>query len=279
MDNPVSAPVSDQKIAVDVIYIAIADKVRTETQTLGNPVHVEVLGALFPEMKPEEIVDHLTAMVNVERFQDIKVHISSSGAAYLYSTNCISDQDAIEKVVAEETQAKIADKVRQDSAKHVQLTAMNALASLFPELDADRVQRYAKSVVGAEDCQDIQEIIGPTGIAYLYSEKFMTSNYATILARVEAKNPYATIAETVREESRVYPRPTKMTLFSDPVFQIESDQMQVVVETLLRRPEYQDLKKIVASTGAIYLYSAQYLDPAAAQWQVEWEEVEKNNNP
>jgi D-alanine-D-alanine ligase-like ATP-grasp enzyme len=55
--------------------------------------------------------------------------------------------------------------------------------------------------------------------------------------------------------------------------------METVVENLLRQPEYQDIKKIVATTGAIYLYSDKYLDPGAAQWQVQWEEVERHNNP
>jgi hypothetical protein len=278
MENTTATP-SVQKIAVDVIYIAIADKVRTDTESVGKPIHVETLGALFPDMKPEEIIDHLGEMVKIERYQDVKVYVSASGAAYLYSEKFLPASEAIEKIVAEETQGKIVDKVREDSAKTFQLTAIDALPTLFPDLEADRVQQYAQAVAGAENCPDIKQIIGPTGIAYLYSENFMTPHYASLLARAGAKNPYMTIAETVREESRVYPRPTNVALFYDPIFQIAGDQMETVVENLLRQPEYQDIKKIVATTGAIYLYSDKYLDPGAAQWQVQWEEVERHNNP
>ncbi len=279
MENTTAASPSVQKIAVDVIYIAIADKVRTETEGTGKPIHVEALGTLFPEMKPEEIIAHLTEMVKVERFQDVRVHVSANGTAYLYSEKYLPGVDAVEKIVAEETQLKIAEQVREDSEKICQLTAIDALPALFPDLEPDRVRQYTRGVAETADCQDIREIAGPTGIAYLYSENFMTPNFAGLLARAGAKNPYVTIAETVREESRVYARPTKVVLFYEPVFQIDGEQMQTVVENLLKQPEYQDIKKIVATTGAIYLYSDKLLHPGAAQWQVQWEEVEKANNP
>lgn len=279
MENAVPASPSVQKIAVDVIYIAIADKIRTDTVKLGKPIPVESLGALFPDMKPEEIVAHLGDMVKVERFQDVRVYVSASGAAYLYSETSIPSEQAIEQIIARETQVQIADKVREDSEKTFQLTALDALPALFTDLEAERVHHYARAVVGTEDCSDIQPITGPTGIEYLYSDKFMTNSYAGLLARTAAKNPYVTIAETVREESRVYPRPTKVAMFYDPFFQIDGDQMQTVVENLLRQAEYQDIKEIVASTGTIYLYSDKYLNSGAAQYQVQWEEVEKNNNP
>lgn len=279
MENTTAASPSVQKIAVDVIYIAIADKVRTDTESTGKPIHVEELGTLFPDMKSEEIVNHLTEMVKVERFQDVRVYISSSNAAYLYSDKYLPELEAVEKIVAEETQGQIAAKVREDSEKNIQLTAPSALVALFPDLEAERVQKYVTALLENTNYPDIRHVVGPTGLGYLYSVDHMTATYARLLARAEAKNPEAMIAETVREESQVYPRPTKVALFYEPLFQIEPDKLESVVESMLSRREYQDIKKIIASNGAIYLYSSVHMEPGFAERWVQWEEVEKALNP
>lgn len=267
-----------QKISVDVIYIAIADKVRTDSQSLGKPIHVETLGALFPDMKSEEIVNHLAEMVKVERFQDVKVQISKSGAAYLYSENSISSADATEKIVAEETQAQIVDQVREDSSKRIKLTPLASLGELFPELESERVKQYALAILEDASYPDIRHVAGPTGLVYLYSVNHMTETYARLLARVEANDPAALIAETVREESMIYPRPTQIGLFYAPVFHLQDCNMEAIVDSLLSREAYKDIKKIVAPTGAVYLYSDMYMEPALAERYVQWEEVEKLRN-
>ncbi len=263
----------------DPIHLTIVEKVRMDSETPGRLTHVEELGPLFPELTPEQIVAHLTELVKDEQFSDIRVTFSDSGAAFLYSDTFITPTEASEKIVAEEVQEKIASQVRQDSQVEIRLTPVESLVELAPKLEAAKVKGYATAMLGNVTYHDIRPLNGPTGIAYLYSETHMTRNYATILARIEAKDPYTTIAETVREESRVYPRPTRVGLFYEPLFQIESAQLEMIVEGLLRRPEYADIQKIVASTGAIYLYSNRYLEPAFAESWVEWEEVGRQNNP
>ena len=47
----------------------------------------------------------------------------------------------------------------------------------------------------------------------------------------------------------------------------------------LERQEFQDIKPIHASTGARYLYSNLYMDEDYAISLVEWEEVERDENP
>jgi hypothetical protein len=275
MENTVAAPQTVQKITVDVIYIAIADKVRTDTQSQNKPIHVETLAALFPDMKPEEIVNHLAEMVKVERYKDIQVQISSSGAAYLYSEKFISPENANEKIVAEETQTKIAEQVRQDSEKYIRLTPLSSLGEVFPDLEPDKVKQHALAILEDITYPDIRQVAGPTGLVYLYSVDHMTETYARLLARVEANDPAALVAETVREESLIYPRPTKVALFYAPVFQLQECNMPMIVESVLTRPEYKDIKKIDAPTGAIYLYSEMYMDPDLAERYVQWEEVER----
>jgi hypothetical protein len=161
----------------------------------------------------------------------------------------------------------------------VQLTAVTTLPELFPELPPEVVEEYAARVAADDEFKDIQPVMGPTGIDYLYCETHMTGNYAALLARVEAKNPFATIAETVREESRTYPRPTRVALFYEPLFQMEPDMLESAVGSILQREEYRDIKRIVAATGAVYLYSDKYLTGARAEAWVQWHEVDQWDNP
>lgn len=278
MEGTGTSPVTRQTISVDVIYIAIADKVRSDTQSVGKPIPVEALGTLFPDMKPEEIVDHLAALVKLERYADIKVMTSASGAAYLYSDTFISPEDASKKILMEETQVKIAEQVRRISKESAQLIAAPALAEYAPDVVPSELAEFVTAMASEPRYKDIHQVVGPAGAAYLYSETYLTDNYANLLARIESKDPCTAVAETVREESRIFPRPTKVELFYSPVFQIDPGQMETVVENTLRRPEFADIKKIVATTGAIYLFSDKYMAPGQAETLVRWEEVDKYRN-
>lgn len=278
MENTTTAP-SVQRVSVNVIYIAIADKVRTDTQALEKPIHIESLAALFPDMKPEEIVGHVTEMVKVERYRDIQIYLSPSGAAYLYSNHFLLAVEAAEKIRSEETQTKIAVKVREDSEQKIRLTPVSTLAEMFPDIEPAQVEQYANALLENLDQPDIRRVIGPTGLAYLYSVNHMTETYARLLARVEARDPLAMIAETVREESRVYPRPTKVTLFFEDVFELEACKIEEHLDALLQSEKYRDIKKIIAPNGAVYLYSETFMHPAMAEHWVRWEEIEKANNP
>ncbi len=115
-----------------------------------------------------------------------------------------------------------------------------------------------------------------TGIIFPHlSEAF---NYDKIQALVEANDPVATIVETVREESRIYPRPTKVEVFKEPVFNINSGELWTYVEQIVEQEEFGDIQLIQASTGVHYLYSTQYLDADHAKSLIEWEEVERFRN-
>lgn len=273
--TPESQPISPDASA----FAAIADKVRTDSQNLARLTHVEELERLFDDKTPEQIIHYVAELIKTEQYQDIRVLISASGAGYLYSETFIASADANKKALEEETQEKIANKVRADSAELAKLTAIKSLAELFPDTPPEQIEEFAGTMIGADKYQDIKLLSDPAGAGYLYCATYMTENYAKLLARVEAKNPFATIAETVREESKIYPRPTKVALFYEPVFEIDADLMQTAVESISQREEYKDIRKIVAPTGAVYLFSDLYLSPPQAEAFVQWEEVDKLNNP
>jgi hypothetical protein len=273
-----SAPDLTQPRTTEEICATIADKARADSSRPGRLTHVEELGLLFPELKPEEIINSLAKLVKVDQYKDVRVITTISGLAYLYSDRFISPEEVNPKIQAEEERTKIANKVRDDSKMQVQLTPVASLTGLYPEIEAG-LSAHLAEMARDERYQDVKPLVGPSGKEYLYSETHITRNYAIMLARVGEGTPCSIIAETVREESRTYPRPTKVELFYSPVFDLDRNHMETIIEGTLRNPEYADLEKLVASTGAVYLYSSKYMDHYQAERWIEWEEVGKLNNP
>jgi hypothetical protein len=187
-----------------------------------------------------------------------------------------------EKALArdEEVRSQIVARVREDSEKSIKLTAVDSLGALIPGAEPDMIDRLLAVLQGDERYQDVKLITNSRGVRYLYSETFMTRTYAEVLARIEANDPLLTIAETVRDQSRIFRRPTNSRLFDAPVFRIDTESLDEYVAELLRRPEFADIKLIRASTGAPYLYSDIYIK--SEEWVksiVEREEVWKPENP
>ncbi len=261
------------------IYEVISKKVRADSQNQARLTHVEELGPLFPEMTPEEIVNYLSELYEIEEYADIRATISSSGAALLFSSQCFTLEEAAERCLADEVKERIATRVREESKQDVRLTPIDALAGIFPNVEMEKLSNYYQSMVTSNEYADIRLLEGPTGMRYLFSDTSMTLNYASLLARADAQDPTIVIAETVRDESRIYPRPTKVTLFYEPVFRIEANQMQEVVDKTLQRPDCEDIKRIIASTGAVYLYSDRYMPAGQAERWVQWAEVDRFQNP
>ncbi len=265
--------------APDPTHVAIAAKVRAESETLGRVTPIESLAPLFPALTPEQIVAALAEMLKQDAYQDIKVRVSADQAAFLYSETYISAEAASAKIASERLQEKIAERVRADSKSEVRLTPVAALAELATDAAALPLDACLAAMTTDERYQDIKTVSDSAGVAYLYCDMHMTGSYAALLARVEAKNPYALVAETVRDESRIYPRATKVSLFYEPVFRIAPGELETVIEGLLHRAEFADIKKVVATTGAIYLYSERFMVPAHAEAWVQWEEVDRLLNP
>ncbi len=159
---------------------------------------------------------------------------------------------------AEELRFKLAEKVRGDSKYLTELTSAGALAPVQSGLDGEDLAANLADIANDNvTYSDIKSIEGPTGKVYFYSEKYMTATYARILARVKAEDPCLTIAETVREESRVYPRATNIELFKYGLFKIDREELDNFVARTLALHE--DIKKIVTPRGSTCLYSTRYL--------------------
>jgi hypothetical protein len=268
-----------QNSLTDEMLAKIADKVREDSSGLGRPTPIASLAALVPELDSDQVVAGLATMAADERWKDVRSLALPSGAVYFYSDEHIAPAAAFEKANREELQVRIADKVREVSRSLAELTSTDSLRTLLPDLEATEIEDTLSAMAQDDRYGDIKLVTATTGAAYLYSDTHVTESYAKILARAAANDACATIAATVRDESRIYPRPTQIRLFREAVFNINPDELEIHVARTVGRPEYNDIKMIVASTEAVYLYSDLYLDPDQALALVEWNEVGQHKNP
>ena len=109
---------------------------------------------------------------------------------------------------------------------------------------------------------DIHLMSKTDGTTYAVSEVSMSQTYANILLRIEENDPCYTIADTVREESRVYPRPTDVELFKYSLFNVDRshlDEYIAEVARTLRGHQGFEMK------DSVYLYSDQYMTELQAE--------------
>lgn len=114
---------------------------------------------------------------------------------------------------------------------------------------------------------------------YLYNSKKMTKSYAEILKNVEDQDIPKMIADKVRKDSEIYPRPTEKRLFINPPFNLNDSKITEALKQMNRQTDYADIKICRASNKAEYLYSSKYLSDDHARHLTEWYEVEQELNP
>ncbi|WP_051257760.1 hypothetical protein [Desulfovibrio cuneatus] len=105
------------------------------------------------------------------------------------------------------------------------------------------------------------------GITVYYIRTEMSDVYAGILAG--KGNPPALLANVVRENSQVYPRPVPLDLFEYPPFDFTPEVVQECLQKLAATPEWADIRFVESAVGTVYLYSTQYLDHDHAEFLAE----------
>jgi hypothetical protein len=284
METTDLSPQEPKQSPSEALRAEIAAKIRDDSQALANLTPSAALVDFFEGLSPEEAEPVLVELLNDEHYADIKA-LTSSDELYFFSSLYLEPPRAEEKVMVEEVLYRIATTVRQESKKTAKLTPLPALNAVLSDLQAEEAEQplsaapFLPLLQEDERYQDIMSISIPSGAVFLYSQQFITANYAQLLARTEGGDPLATIAETVREESRVYPRPTDIRLFTASPFDMAWDEIQVHMAQLLEQETYGDIVKLVASTGTVYLFSEKHMTRAHARSLVEWEEVERYENP
>jgi len=145
--------------------------------------------------------------------------------------------------------------------------------ALGPAEEAGRILR--KVLDGSED---LHELIAQDGTRHYYSSHLMTEAYATILLRKQG-GPLRLIAETVRENSAVYPRPVPLDIFTQPPFDRTPQEIQDDLERMAAEEEYRDIVPATTSVSRVFLYSTIHLEAEYASMLAEWIDVGQFENP
>lgn len=125
---------------------------------------------------------------------------------------------------------------------------------------------------------DIRMIAGKDGMPHYFSVLSLSETYAGILVR-KSENLISMVAEVVRENSRLYPRPVLMDSFREPPFELTPEEIAECLATMETQGEYEDIEQTVTSVGTIFLFSTQHLEPDYAVTLAEWLDVGQVENP
>jgi hypothetical protein len=126
------------------------------------------------------------------------------------------------------------------------------------------------------DCEDLKEIAGENGIPHYYSSQSLTETYAGILVR---KSENSLIAEIVRENSKIYPRPVPLDIFKESPFDLTQEDILARLRQMNDQEDYRDIAQTTTSIGTIFLYSNRHLDAGYASMLAEWIDVGQADNP
>lgn len=151
--------------------------------------------------------------------------------------------------------------------------------NLLPSQTEDAAEQFRNSLREAfAGTEDLHEITSPDGSRYYYSSEFMTEIYAGILLQKEG-SPLELIADTVRHNSAVYPRPLPLDFFTQPPFSLTHQEVLDYLEQMSTQKDYSDIAPTTTSASRLFLFSTLHLEPEYASMLAEWFDVGQHENP
>jgi hypothetical protein len=280
----VSAEIAAQlREKTEEIKAALAHKVREDSREQCALTPEEDIIALDDDLRYGRIdlSAALAEMALDERYQDIITITTATGLIFVYSSDFIAADDAAAKSLVEEAKFMLAQTIRVDSYQHVKLTPVEDIHAMAPDTDPAIIDIILKGMAQEARFADIKKVTSGAGEVYYHSDKYLVDSYAATLLLSMAGDHCDTLAQKVRDDSRIYPRASNVNLFhNEQLFGIPRADLESIIEETLRTPEYSDIKKVVhPTTGAVYLYSERYLEEQQAWAQMDWLEVGLANNP
>jgi hypothetical protein len=125
---------------------------------------------------------------------------------------------------------------------------------------------------------DLKEICDRQSIPHYYSKESMVERYANILIQ-KGGDSLVLMAEMIRENSKIYPRPIPLDVFAESPFGFAREEIFSHIRKMAEQEEYQDIKQTTTSIGTVFLFSTLYLEPDYAAFLAEWLDVGQVNNP
>ena len=179
---------------------------------------------------------------------------------------------------------KAADMVREKSKAGRLVSAKEFILMVEAEdagrSEAGEAQTPSESWLDSmmEENSDLKAICAKTGTSFYYSSLFMSEPYARILLHKQ-EGAADLIANTVREDSDRYPRPTPLGVFKEAPFDLSQEELLFCLEGMSQREEFQDIGRVSTSIGHVFLYSSRSLDRDYAMMLAEWTDVGQFENP
>jgi hypothetical protein len=272
-ERPEAMTASDAALSVEIAEVVarFAQTVRSNSKRHGSLTPGQTLTALAKDLHPQFQKTLQTKLPTDDGYRDIKSIMTSSRQIFFYSLAHMSASDAEAKGRIEEMKHVIAEKIRRDSRVTISLTPLHAIYALWSEMRTVKICSILNEMQ-AQDCfGDIKTVSACSGALYLYCDRHITEKYAVLLARTAVNDTCTAIAHTVREESRIYPRPINVTAFTSQVFGIPPASLQPCIMRVLNHPEFSDIRKLVhPDTRAVYLYSNKYMSEVQALSVMKW---------
>ncbi len=177
----------------------------------------------------------------------------------------------------------IPDMIRRTSERGKLLSEAEIIGELQPKEaslpDGHRGKDFPslirKTVAGEGD---LREVTAKDGSRRYFSSRSMAEAYAALLLKREG-DPLEAIAEAVRENSALYPRPVPLDLFTRPPFEIPLPEILSHVEMMANKEAFRDIVSTTTSASRVYLFSTLHLDPDYGSMLAEWLDVGQFENP
>ena len=207
-------------------------------------------------------------MIKAENVVEPKMVKEGEAAGRAIAAMIRQSSEASRLLSESEIHRRAADQHRRAADQHL-LTS--------PAADpAEEVGNILKKVV--EGSEDLHELASQDGSRHYYSSHFMTGAYARILLQKKG-DQLRLIAETVRENCALYPRPVPLDIFTQPPFDLARQEVLEDLERMAAEEEYRDILPTTTSASRIFLYSTLHLELEYASMLAEWLDVGQFNNP
>ena len=124
------------------------------------------------------------------------------------------------------------------------------------------------------DCKDVCILDGST-TTYLYSDRYMSDNYATWSLEAREGDDVMTLVRNARDESRLYPRPMLARSLCNKPFGMSYDHVTETFKAVQASGDYPDIQQCEASNGDVYYFSTTYMSRRQARSLAEYYSVER----
>ena len=170
----------------------------------------------------------------------------------------------------ERTASSLVDQKTESGITEAQTTAITVDMSVINDFEELLVEALSTD-------EDLAVITGPAGEECYHSLSRLSATYASILAGLD--EPCRLMAETVRSNSQLYPRPIPLDMFEYPPFNFSHETVEACLKSLAENPDYADIRFVESSVDTVYLYSETYMERGYAAFLAERADVGLLLNP